>query len=267
MTVESTLPYRGEEIDGYRASVATGLTPRFWRYHLHDTNWRSAYLFLFLVTPLGPVLIWLGLKLFNVSHIKALILGVALCGIGGLMLLLGPILALSMAWMARSWVKHFRHGLLIPGVVVSSNPLAVVGLADLGKDEESKGKEFALGRTDLWALPSHAHEVGTRVPCVASFSDEGRDRYYYFKPYPVAHGTGDPSDLEQCVQRLGEAPFRRLEALVARGPVPDHWNHIIVVDANDEVLEERNCLQATEMSRADRKEAGAAPSGLAGNPG
>jgi hypothetical protein len=262
MVVERTPPDRGEEIDGYRAPISTGLSPRFWHYQLHDPNWRSAYLFLFLVTPLGPVLIWLGIKLLDVSHIKAMLLGVALCGVGGLMLLLGPILALGMAWMARKWIKPFRHGLLIPGVVVSSKPLAVVALADLGKDASSQGKEFALGRVDLWSLPTHSHEVGTRVPCVADFSEDCGDRYLYFKPYPVALGTGDPAEIEQCIRRLGDVPFQRLDALIARGPVPEQWNRIIVVDASDEVLEERGYIEAGEMRKAEEARRAAAQSGV-----
>jgi Protein of unknown function (DUF3239) len=169
------------------------------------------------------------------------------------MVLLGPLIALGLAWMARKWVKHFRQGLLIPGVVVSSDPLVIVGLADLGKAEENKGKEFGLSRADLWTLPSHPHTVGTRLPCVANFSEEGRDRFYYFSPYPVCHGTGDAFDLEMCQQRLGEAPFQRLESLIARDLAPEHWNRMVVVDANDEVIETRGCMEAGEMSRAQRE--------------
>src|SRR4051794_22335122 len=36
MVDESSLPYCGDEIDGYRATISTGLKPRFWRFHLHD---------------------------------------------------------------------------------------------------------------------------------------------------------------------------------------------------------------------------------------
>ncbi len=254
MIDESSLPHRGDEIDGYRASVSSGLSPRFWRYHLHDTHWRSAYVFLFIVTPLGLLPIWLGSKLLGAHRIKTMLLGVALCGVGGLMILLGPILALGMVWMARKWARHFRHGLLIPGVVVSSKPLAVVGLADMGKDPEKKGREFALARADLWSLPGHSREVGTRVPCVADFSNESRGRFLYFSPYPIAHGTGDAFDLEQCMQRIGEAPFRRLEALVARGLAPEHWNRIVVVDAQDEEIETRGYMQVEEICRDEKKQ-------------
>ncbi len=75
-----------------------------------------------------------------------------------------------------------------------------------------------------------------------------------FSPYPVSHGTGDAFDLEQCVQRLGEASFRRVEGLIARDLTPEHWNRMVVVDANDEVIETRGYMEAGEMSSADRKQ-------------
>jgi hypothetical protein len=65
MIDESTLPHRGEEIDGYRASVSTGLRPRLFRFLLHDTNLRTAYIALFIATPIGLILIWIGSKFFR----------------------------------------------------------------------------------------------------------------------------------------------------------------------------------------------------------
>jgi Protein of unknown function (DUF3239) len=260
MVDESTLLH-GDEIDGYRAAISTGLKPRFWHYHLHDGHWRSCYIFLFVVTPLGLLLIWLGMKALESHLIKAKVIGLAMCGVGGLMVLLGPLLALGMAWMASKWVRHFRHGLLIPGVVVAGDSLTIVGLADLGKDEATKGKEFGLARADIWNLPSYSHAAGTRVPCVANFSEEGRERFFYFSPYPVSQGTGDEFDLEMCMQRLGEAPFRRLEGLIARSLVPEDWRQMVMVDANDEVIETRAYGEAMEMTRAEREQAAASKVG------
>jgi hypothetical protein len=142
---------------------------------------------------------------------------------------------------------------LIPGVIISSKPLRILGLADLGKNDERKGVEFGLRFFEPWHLPSHSHEVGTRIPCVAHFTDEGIDRYYFFSPYPIAHATGDELDLDQCMARLGEASFRRLEGLVARGSIPDHEQWMTVVSRNDEVIETRGSVPAGEMSRADKE--------------
>lgn len=79
------------------------------------------------------------------------------------------------------------------------------------------------------------------------------DRYYFFSPQPIAHATGDEFDLEQCMARLGEASFRRLERLVALGSIPDHDQWMIVVDRNDEVIENRGSVPAGEMSRAAKQ--------------
>ncbi|AGA29006.1 hypothetical protein [Singulisphaera acidiphila] len=71
----------------------------------------------------------------------------------------------------------------------------------------------------------------------------------------MSHGTGDGFDLEQCVQRLGEASFRRLEGLIARDLAPGDWNRIVVVDANDEAIETRSIVEAIAMKKADDAEA------------
>lgn len=253
MIDETALPHRGDEINGYRAAVCSGLKPRLARYLLHDTQMRSAYAFLFIGTPIGLAVAWLGSLMFSGRRAKTLLLGVALCGVGGLTALLSPIIALWMAWSAKTWMRTFCHGLLIPGVVVLKDPLTIVGLADLGKATETKGQEFGLARASLWTLPNYSREVGTRIPCIANFSEEGRDRFFYFSPYPVSHGTGDAFDLEQCMLRLGEAPFRRIEGLIAQGLTPEHWNRMVVVNANDEVIETRGYMEAGEMSSGDRK--------------
>ena len=88
---------------------------------------------------------------------------------------------------------------------------------------------------------------------MANFNEEGRDRFFYFSPYPVSHGTGDHFDLEIACQKLGEASFRRIEGLIARDLTPEHWNRMVVVNANDEVIETRGYMEAGEMSSADRK--------------
>jgi Protein of unknown function (DUF3239) len=253
MIDESTLPHRGEEIDGYRASVSTGLRPRLFRFLLHDTNLRTAYIALFIATPIGLILIWIGSKFFNSHGLKANLVGIGLCGAGGLTVIIAPFVALGTAWMAWKFTRQFRDGLLIPGVVVAADSLVIVGLADLGKLPQNKGREFGLARAEVMTLPSHSHAVGTRVPCIANFNEEGRDRFFYFAPYPVSHGTGDLFDLELCVQKLGEAPFKRLEALIARGLTPEHWNRMVVLDANDEVIDTRNYMVAGEMRAADQK--------------
>ena len=113
--------------------------------------------------------------------------------------------------------------------------------------------EFGLARAEVMTLPTHSHAVGTHVPCIAIFNDKGRDRLFHFSPYPVCHGTGDLFDLELCVQKLGEAPFKRLKALIARGPTPEHWNRMVIFDANDEVIETRNYMVAGKMRAADQK--------------
>ena len=250
---DPTLLHEGEPIDGYQASLPSGVKARFWRYHLHDETWLATCFLLTIVPLIGLTAIWLGSFLFRAARLKAYLLGLVVCGGGGALVLGGLLLGLLGIWGSRYWRKRLPNMLLIPGVIVSEKPLRILGLADLGKSEERKGEEFGLRFLEPWHLPSHPHEVGTRVPCVAQFTDEGRDRYYFFAPQPIAFATGDEFDLADCMARLGEAPFRRLERLIERGTVPDHEQWMLVVDRNDEVVENRGSVPAGEMARADRE--------------
>ena len=62
----------------------------------------------------------------------------------------------------------------------------------------------------------------------------------------------DRGDLAS--RRSGESPFRRLEGLIARILSPEHWNRLVVVDANNEEIETRGDMEAGEMSRAAREQ-------------
>jgi hypothetical protein len=59
----------------------------------------------------------------------------------------------------------------------------------------------------------------------------------------------------------GEAPFRRLEGLIARNLVSEHWNRMVVVEASNEVIETRGDMEAGEMSRAARERMAASHAG------
>lgn len=260
MIENSISPNGGTEVEGYHAALSTGLKPRFWHYHVYDGQWQMAYVMVFIAIPLGILSIWLGTKIMFVHNLHLRMPGLALWLLGGMALLLAPAVAMYEAWLAHAWVKWFRDGLLIPGVVVSRHPLAIVGLADMGKDDESKGKEFAVARAALWSLPGYPHDIGTRVPCIAHFSCECKGRYLYFEPYPVCYGIGDHFDLELCAQRIGEASFQRLDALVARGLVPADCEQMYVIDRNDERIETRAFADASELRESPgRKKVQAEP--------
>ena len=197
---------------------------------------------------------WLGTRMFGSHGLKPVLLGVVLWRgrVGGSPL---PDHRSLDVLVGLEVDAAFRHGLLIPGVVVSKDSsTTVVGLADLGKSPRARARSSAWPARTCGACRITRTRSGPASLASRISMRKGRDRFFYFSPYPVSHGTGDPFDLEQCVQRLGEASFRRIEGLIARGLTPEHWNRMVVVDANDEVIETRGYMEAGEMSSADRKQ-------------
>jgi hypothetical protein len=241
-------PFRGGPIDGYRAAVCSGLTPRTLRHLRNDSSERFALRSVVVLAMLAVAALIGGVNLFMRGGL-AILIGVILTLLGILSGLLGLAMGALGVWGARRTARHFRDGLLVPGVVITREPLALVALADMGKAET--GVEYALARLEPRRLPVHSHEPGTRVPCVARFAeDAGADAWRWFYPHPICWGTGDPFELDQCFARLGEEPYRRLEALVARGPLPSREEEIVILDRDLTFVKLRNIAETTSTRGA-----------------
>jgi hypothetical protein len=193
---------------------------------------------LFIGRPRGSIGAWFGVLLI----------------VGGVIFgLLGLVLLLATYYIRRNERRTFRDGLLIPGIVTSKDPLVVLALADMKKFDH--GQEYSIARLDPKHLPVHSHEPGTRVPCLASFSDELGDRWLWFSPHPVSWGTGDAFDIERCFERLGAEPFRKLEKCIARGPVPTFQYEIVMLDRDLNFVEVRNIAELAGIKEAHSSEA------------
>jgi hypothetical protein len=244
----SDQPYRGEEIDGYRAAVCSGVRPRTFRHLRNDPTEGFALKSVVVLALLAAAAIGGGVYLFGGGGLASAI-GVVLVLLGVLFGLIGVALGAMGVWGARRTAQHFRDGLLVPGVVVSREPLALVALADMGKGVT--GVEYAIARLEPRRLPSHSHEPGTRVPCVARFAEDAdADLWRWFYPHPICWATGDPMDLDQCFARLGEEPFRRLEACVARGPLPSREEEAVILDPSYEFVKVRNIAETASTRGA-----------------
>lgn len=271
MPSDPSLPYRGDNLDGYRAPVSTGITPRALR-HIRYTPTQNFGIICFLfLSPLSVGAVYLGSWMLAGESVWSVVLGAAsllvgrprvtigaffglLSIAGGFILgLLGLVMLLAAFYVHRKPQRTFRDGLLIPGIVTSKDPLVLLALADMKKSEH--GQEYAIARLDPKHLPVHPHEPGTRVPCIASFSEELGDRWLWFTPHPVSWGKGDAFDIERCFERLGPEPFRKLEGCIARGPVPTFECEIVMLDRDMNFVEVRNIAELAGIRKAHGREA------------
>jgi hypothetical protein len=175
----------------------------------------------------------------------------ALCYLlGACLVLIGLFDLLFLVVGYDAAAKYFKNALLTPAVVVSEKPLVLVGLAPLGNGE---GPGYSgLQRVDLnmSGLPYHPRKRGERVPCVSAFErGEGLDRWLCFRPEPISWGTGSRRRIDACFDRLGDADFDRLDALIASGLVPKDADELILLDEDDRRLESLSIREQKEKHR------------------
>lgn len=146
----------------------------------------------------------------------------------------------------------FRNALLTPGVVLPGEPLSIAVLASLGngRGPEVEGLRRIVLRSPL---PERDRAPGTRIPVVSTFQrGRGLDRWVTFRSTPIAWGTGRDRDVEQCLERLEPTDFKRLEALVARGVVPEDEDELIILDRNAGRIERVSIREETRRYPPDR---------------
>jgi hypothetical protein len=233
---EEERPHAGEELGGASASVCPGFDPELLRYLFYEPGMRILIIF-------GAVVALLTLGAFAAGNALRApgggwwpgLLALLCYGVG---LLLGFVLLLDLIFLGMGYgasARYFKNALLTPGVIVSSNRLAIVVLAPLGN---GKGPHYhGLQRLDLRFLPFHSHTPGTRIPVVSAFQPaEGLDRWLAFNPEPICWGTGRKDLIGRCFERLGTEDFDRLDACVARGLIPRDDDELILLDEHDRRL-------------------------------
>lgn len=147
----------------------------------------------------------------------------------------------------------FRHALLTPGVVLPGEPLAVAVLASLGngRGPEVEGLRRIVLRSPL---PDRDRVAGTRIPVVSRFQrGRGLDRWVVFRSTPIAWGTGDDREIERCIELLDPTDFKRLEALVARGVVPEDEDELVILDRKAGRIERVSIREETKRHPPDRE--------------
>jgi hypothetical protein len=228
-------PYRGEEINGSSASISPGVSPQFFQTYRHESSLRFLIKSSMVFLALGAAAVVAGNSLRGVGGWATEVGGYATLVVGGLFVLLGLVLAFLSFGFWTLIAHAFKNGLLTPGVVVAQEPTTVAVLAEMGNGGRTY---YGVRRLIVPDLPIDFDHLGTRVPCSSTFQPgEAEDRWAWFTPTPICHGTAKAAAIDECLRRLGEEPFRRLDSMVRQGTVPGDEKHVILLDENYQVLE------------------------------
>jgi hypothetical protein len=236
MTSSEDPPYRGEEMDGSYASLSPGISPRFSHSYRHDPSLRFLIRTTVALAAVGIAGIAAGIALHGAEGRAAFVGWVAAMVGGGLAVLLSLLFAFFADGYWGLSSGAFRNGLLTAGVVISQKPTTIAVLADMGSGGDAT--YYGVARIVVRDLPLLDNQVGTRVPCVATFrAEEGtEDRWGWFAPRPICLGTPRREDIDECFRRLGDEPFRQVESCASRGLVPDTEDQILLMDEGFRVI-------------------------------
>ena len=98
----------------------------------------------------------------------------------------------------------YESGLIIPGIVVNTNPLQILAMADMRGDEDIDVL-YGCQKFSLAALPLHSLTVGEKVPCVSLFGMSIKGYRRHFEPRPVSWGYSDPEVIKSAIAAIDEA--------------------------------------------------------------
>jgi len=146
--------------------------------------------------PLGFFLIMLSLslKLYVDAH-----------WVWGTLPMLVALFALFRFYAYRNagGASAYTSGLLVPAIVVRTNPIELIALADVCCDDAGD-EQFAYKRFAVKNLPLHKVVEGERIPCMALFGGSTNGQWANFEPRPLCWVTDDANAIKHNIDRIEE---------------------------------------------------------------
>jgi hypothetical protein len=214
------------------AIASSGLHAEVGRYIRHSSATRLAIV-TFITCMILMILALIGGEMLRIKGSS--LLGLAVLGFGAFLGAIGVFMGFMGVVSLKSELQLFREGPLVPGILVSKKPNVVIGLTYLG--DVLPGVSYAITQISprLTGLDNPAR--GTHIPCFSdTLAQIKSDRFNMVNIYLIPWGTSDPAEVQQCLDKLGEEPFRILQALIQRGIVPSGDMNKILLDENLHVI-------------------------------
>lgn len=155
----------------------------------------------------------------GVVGVIMLVLGLALPN--KKMTVMGPGIALlgTVGSVQRRRAK-FRQGCLLPGLVVSADPVLVATVSDLSSGADEKYTMAAVVRVPASHFPAPP-SVGDSCPVCALYSgDLRKPAWNGFDPTPIWTATDDPAQLGAALERFNDDDWAELDAAIRKVPTP-----------------------------------------------
>lgn len=161
----------------------------------------------------------------------------------------------------------FEEGLLVPGIIINTNPLTLLVIAPLNAEEEVPMR-YGCYRMQVEHLPFIEGELYEKVPCAAMFFYEEGAYYHSFLPYPLCWATSRSEEIEAAVCSLdgemkqeGQNYWKLLQSL-AQNPYLSEQDCMLLLDEdytpfgylNDSDEDYELCLNDTIRRKYSKEE-------------
>lgn len=139
--------------------------------------------------------------------------------IWGIVLLLVSLILLVFTYSIcnSNMIKEiaYENGLLIPAIVVNTNPIELVVMADMSTLD---GQDPIYGCLKIRAnkLPNHKIEINEKVPCVSLFGNTNSKNYRFeFEPRPVCWGFDKKEYIDAAQNAIEESEWQLLSSIAS----------------------------------------------------
>lgn len=101
------------------------------------------------------------------------------------------------------WKEIYEEGLLCPGMIIKTNPLTIMTIADMRTDEYCEN-QFACYVMQVEHLPGAKGELYEKIPCSCMFYYEKGDYHSSFEPHPLYWATKNQEEIREAIRQLDE---------------------------------------------------------------
>jgi hypothetical protein len=160
--------------------------------------------------------------------------------------IIGILVGLFLAFLSYSLSTvqkgmAYESGLLIPAIVIQTNPIELIALADMSS-EEGQTPLYGCRKMKVQQLPHHQVKIDEKVPCATLFGAAIKGYRTHFEPRPICWGYKNSDYIKQVVDIIAsdkdslkdtkfESEWQMLLALKDKMKSLNHED-VVIFDAN-----------------------------------
>ena len=99
--------------------------------------------------------------------------------------------------------EMYEEGLLVPGLVVNTQPLTILAIANLAAEDGAPMRSGCY-HLEVKELDGAKKELYEKIPCSCFFNYEGGEYHSSFQPHPLFWGTANRQEIDAALRQVEE---------------------------------------------------------------